>query len=695
MKLFKSSSVHIIITAVLGLLVYSNTFHVPFQWDDKHYFTEKNEIIKDLKYFTEPSKAVNHVLYGEFKRRYIGYLSFALNYRLHGFDVFGYHVVNLLIHIFNGILVYILVLLAFSTPFLESSRLKGSVKYIALFSGLFFVSHPVQTQAVTYVVQRIASLAAFFYLLSIVAYAVSRLEPQSVLRYLFYSMSIISAVLAMKTKEISFTLPVVIAAFELLFFKGPVKRRIMYLIPLFLAMFIIPFTLIEVNMSLDKMLHDFGWATRLDTDMSRLDYLFTQLRVHVTYLRLLFLPVNQNIDYDYPVFRSLFNMPTIFSLSFLLSVLGMGVYLFFRSRASDSVLRLTAFGIFWVFITLSVESSIIPILDVSFEHRVYLPSIGAFCALTTGAFLLAERFRRRKIKTVVSLFLIAITLMFTYLAYARNAVWRSEILLWEDAVIKSPGKARVHYNLALAYHEKDLQDKAVKHYRHATELKPDYAGAYYNMGNIYFDKGIYEQAIEHYRMTAFLKRSLSSHYTLADVYLSVGKVDEAIETFHMIIKLDPENPRVYNDIGVAFASKGLTGKAIEHFGSAIKLDPGYVDAHNNIGIAYLSEGFVDKAVSHFSTAVRLRPEVVSAYLNLGKAYYLNGMIDEAIEQNRMVVGLEPDNVRAHSNLTVLYREKGFLDKAEEHYHRARQLQGLEFRRAGHSLPPPQGAPPSP
>ena len=149
---------YLVLIALLGLVAYSNTFDVPFQWDEKE-FIVNNPVVKDLSHFRNPFKTDSPHL----KNRYIGYLTFALNYRLHGLDVKGYHVVNIAIHFLNALLVYFLVLLTFRTPFLnppsppfaKGGRLNGNL--IALFSALLFVSHPVQTEAVTYIFQRLAS----------------------------------------------------------------------------------------------------------------------------------------------------------------------------------------------------------------------------------------------------------------------------------------------------------------------------------------------------------------------------------------------------------------------------------------------------------------------------------------------------------------------------------------------------------
>ena len=381
----------------------------------------------------------------------------ALNSRIHKLDVTGYHVVNIFIHIINALLMYGLVILTFRTPFLKSWALKEQANYMALFVGLLFACHPVQTQAVTYIWQRVTSLTMVFYCLSLVMYIKWRLasvktgSPFFQISVWFYIGSVVSAIFAMKTKEIAFTLPVVITLYEFLFFDGTIRRRFLYLVPLLLTMLIIPISLLGIDRPIGEIISDVSDATRVQTGMSRLEYLFTQFAVIVTYIRLLFFPVNQHLDYDYPIYHT-FLIPEVFlSFLLLLSLFGSGVYMLFHSRTRNRAFRLVAFGIFWFFIALSVESSIIPIVDVIFEHRIYLPSVGASITLASEIFLLLNKFDKEKVQTIGIGFLCVVIIILSAVTYSRNHVWRSEIGLWKDCVAKSPGKVRSHYNLGNAY----------------------------------------------------------------------------------------------------------------------------------------------------------------------------------------------------------------------------------------------------
>ncbi|MBI5203789.1 MAG: hypothetical protein HZA11_02605, partial [Nitrospirae bacterium] len=373
---------HVLLIIVVGFLVYSNTFNVPFHFDDAPNIVE-NYKLRDLSNSWPPSGS-----------RWFGFLTFALNYYFGGLNTIGYHVVNLIIHIINAILVYWLVTLTLRTPYFKVSvisaseqtqktdtvpyspihpfsSVSGGQAYLPLFIALLFVSHPIQTQAVTYIVQRFTSLATMLYLLSLAGYIkwreskgqraegkeqqamnneqrVKSYAPSSML----YAVSLFSAILAMKTKEIAFTLPVIVALYEFMFFEGNPRKRILYLIPIILTMLIIPLSFIGIDKPIGDAIGELREAAQETEEIPRWSYLFTQFRVIVTYIRLIFFPINQNLDYDYPIYHSLFNPEVFLSFLFLLLIFAFGIYLLCAKRYTLSASRFLSFGIFWFFITL-------------------------------------------------------------------------------------------------------------------------------------------------------------------------------------------------------------------------------------------------------------------------------------------------------------------------------------------------------
>lgn len=626
---FSSPVAAVLLLLVVGFLVYANSFGGPFIFSDIQSIPE-NPVIRNLENFYANSSG-----YEVHPRRVVGYLTLALNYHFGGLEVAGYHVFNLAVHLANSLLIYTLVLLTFRTPHLRQSRLAPRAGLAALLTALIFVVHPVQTMAVTFVVQRLTSLSALFSLLAMVLYVLGRLRadagrPKAVA---LLAGSVIAAILAMKTKEIAFTLPLAIALYELFFFQGAWKRRLLSLLPLLMTLPIVPLSILA---SSDGMVGQ----VRVQSEMARLDYLFTEFRVIITYLRLLVFPVNQNLDYDYPIYTSFFTQPVFLSFLFLASLLGLAVYLYVRSGcfqpstlnpqpfvdrvdgvdrvdllSSDqsalnpqlstfnsqllippsAELRLISFGILWFFLALSVESSLIPIVDVIFEYRLYLPSVGAIMAAAVAFVLLLHRIRNQNLLRALLIGVAVVVLLLGGATWKRNTVWQSQLSMWQDVAAKSPNKARPQINLGSALGE-------------------------------------------------------------------LGRLEEAAAVLSAAVRLDPANPDPYVNLGAALASLGRLEEAIAALTQAVALKPDNVEARNNLGLALTLTGRHEEAIGILAEAVRLEPDYERAWYNLGHASLLAGRNLEAIAALKRAVALFPDYGNALVQLAeALNRERRYQE----------------------------------
>ncbi|MBI5192689.1 MAG: tetratricopeptide repeat protein [Nitrospirae bacterium] len=543
-----------ILITLLTFIIYSNSFSSSFHFDDRAIIIENKGI-----------QSLSNLLKFPFSgNRYIGVFSFAINYYFGGLNVLGYHLVNTFIHILNGILVWWFVILTFRTPMMKRSAIgREQIFFIALISSLIFVAHPVQTQAVTYIVQRLASLATLFYLLSLCLFIKWRLSSTTKSNLIFYLLAIISSILAMKTKEISFTLPFVILLYEFFFFRDRLLKRAYFLVPFLLTLLIIPMTIVNVSKPLGKtMAGELSRASHLAAEnVSRTDYILTQFRVIVTYIRLLFFPVNQMLDYDYPIFHSFLIPEVILSFLFLVVIICFGVYLLVRFlKGGNGYALLVSFGIFWFFITLSVESSIIPISDVIFEHRLYLPSVGAVTAFGSTVMYAVEeinkRIQRGNSLIISCIAILCVVLPLSITTYQRNMVWKNDITLWEDVVRKSPYNARGYNNLGSAYDKAGRTIEAVREFKIALRLAPDYWDAHYNLGIIYSRQGHIDEAIEEYK-TALKYNPIyaDGHNILGIIYANNGRMDEAIEEFKTTLKLVPDHKYASSNLNLANQKK--------------------------------------------------------------------------------------------------------------------------------------------
>ncbi|NJC88099.1 MAG: tetratricopeptide repeat protein [Desulfuromonas sp.] len=564
---------HLLLIVGLGILAYSNSFGAPFVLDDLESIV-RNETLRSLGNFLPGGTGLDFHF-----RRWVAYFSFALNYRSGGLNVTGYHVANLVIHLGTAALLYALVRLAFRTPLLTGSRLAPKAGIVALLAALFFVAHPVQTQAVTYVVQRLTSLCTFFYLLSLVLYVWGRLRREETGRGLALPLAgaLLAAVLAMFTKEIALTLPLAACLFEFCFFQGELRNRLPALL-LLLTLAIVPALVIS-----GQELSAEGTLLQTRDDIPRLHYLFTQFPVIATYLRLLLLPVNQNLDYDYPIYTTFFTPPVFLSFLLLAGLLTLAFWLFRKStphlpaanaQPPAPELRLIAFGLFWFFLTLSVESSFVPLADVIFEHRLYLPSVGIALALAVGIGLAMQ-----KTATLLGGRLPLLAAAVTILALAagtwqRNQVWRSEVSLWTDVTRKSPKKSRPWYNLGTHLTDSGKPAEAIAPLMRAVTIDPRSAEAWHNLGR---------------------------------AYLLTDRVAEAIPPLRAAVRFDPEMDNAAVNLAAALINNGLSAEAIPLLERVCQRIPDWAEAHFNLGLAYAGVGNFRAAQRELTLLSRLSP----------------------------------------------------------------------------------------
>lgn len=396
-----------LLIALSVLLVYSNTFDASFQFDDFNMIVNYEDLhkIENLpKIITTP--------------RGVTLSTFLLNYAYGGTDTTGYHIVNTLIHIVTSILAYFFILKTMEITGIAPARSRR----IAVFSALIFAVHPIQTQSVTYIVQRMESLASLFYLLSLLLFAYAATTESAVKRAFLYAGVALSYLLGFYSKEVAFTIPVIIFLYDLYFvsnleLKGVLKRWPIY--SLLGALFIIftVNTLMPMGVGdLSKEASVNEAATSVESGVkhpviedsspqkeesagfrvsyySPKEYLYTQFNVLIYYITLLVYPANQTLDYDFPISKDLFSVPEAhpgtalnvpipppaLSLFLLFCIAIIAFYLLFRSwKNPEPFGRIASFFILWFFIILAPTSSFMPIIDVIYEHRVYLASLGFF-----------------------------------------------------------------------------------------------------------------------------------------------------------------------------------------------------------------------------------------------------------------------------------------------------------------------------
>ena len=540
---------------VTGFLCYSSALYGSFQFDDFSSIVE-NQAIRN------PWHIGNIFLFA--KTRFLTYLTFAVQYHLHGLNPFFFLLVNLIIHLCAAITLYRLIRLLFTTPEIRNNPLASQERNIALAASLIFVSHPIETQAVAYIVQRATSMASLFYLLSLALFVQARIlyDRQDPGHLLAYAFALILALLSMFTKEISLTLPISVLLTEYFFFSprpGLILRRIRYLWPMLLTLFVIPLTYF---LTMRGAIAQIGLAAETRT-ISRMDYLLTQFNVIRTYLRLLFVPVHQSVDYDYPLVRHFFEPGTFLSFLLIAALIALALILFRKYR-------LLSFGIIWFFLTLVVESSIFPIRDVIFEHRIYLPSIGIFLSVTLFLFHLLKE----KPRLTFALFAVLISAT-TFAGINRTILWREQVLLWHDAVSRQQITARTLNNLGVGYLRGGSIESAIRHYDNALSLFPSHPRMYFNRAMALHMRGSFEKAIEDYTESIRLYPKYHRTYLYrALAHVAMGWKDKALTDLDRSIELFPGEPVAFYNRSCILFEYSRFEDALRDVDRAIQLEEG-------------------------------------------------------------------------------------------------------------------------
>ncbi len=625
---------------LLGIIIYSNSFYCSFHFDDF------NNIVNNPK-LRELSNLGSWWNYS--KSRMLPYLSFAINYHFSQLNVWSYHLVNLGTHLINTIVVWWLIILIFLSPAIKKSKIVEHKNTIALLAAFLFVSHPLATQSVTYIVQRMASMVTLFYLLSVALYLQARLqEKQNISKYFFFGTCFISAILAMLSKENAFTLPFSIIMVEIFLFRtGKFKINFKdYRLYLFIfgVISIIAIILLRFSFSIfDTIISQSGNKYTI----TPINYLLTQFSVIIKYIQLLFLPINQVVDYDFPLSNSFFEPQTLISFLILSALIVFAILQFNRNR-------IISFGIFWFFLTLAIESSFIPITDLIYEHRTYLPSFGFFLILTCGIFILFYK----KYKPVTIGLIMMIILTNSYLTFQRNKIWKDDITFWNDNVIKSPNLARPVTNRGWAFKTVGKWEKALADYTKALQINPEYITALNDRGVAYAHFNQWGNAITDYSKAIKLNPKFTNAYAnRCAAFGSIGQFDNALNDITKAIDLSPDDFTAYSNRGNIYSELKQTEKAIADFNTCIKLNPNFSDAYSNRGNAYSELNLLEKAIADYSKAIEIKPDFANAYSNRGVTYSKLGKWDEAISDYTKALEINPNFTNALKNREIAYRMK--------------------------------------
>ncbi|MBN1869143.1 MAG: tetratricopeptide repeat protein [Candidatus Omnitrophica bacterium] len=550
-------------------------------------------------------------------------------------NVRGYHLTNIVLHIAAALSVYWLVNVIFHNNLLS------------LLTGIFFVIHPVHTEAVTYISGRADSLALLFMMLSFVFYTkIASTKPFGA-----FARMTLCYTLALLSRENSLILPALILAYHCSFkTKVPAKR--------FLSLLILAGVYLAVRVS---VLHIAGTPNASATTLGqRLPGIFVAM---TTYLRLLVLPLNLHMEYGNRI--SAWSNPK--ALLGIILVAALLTYAFKR-RNQD---RLIFFSILWFAAALLPVSNLYPLNAFMAEHWLYLPSIGFFLIVANG---LCSFYNTNKFKFLTAVSAVGLSLLYSYITVKQNSYWREPMRFYERTLKYAPDSSRLYNNLGTAYNAIHEKEKAIEAYKRAIELNANYADAYYNLANIYDDQNKAAEAIAAYTKAVFLAPHNADAYTnLGNAYEAVHKMPEAIVSYKKAIEFDPGHVEAYNNLGRVYQRMNKNEEAIAAYKEAIKINPGYAMVYYNLGIVYQAMNRLEEAKAAYKTAINIKNDYLEAYNNLGNISRGTHKNQEAIASYKKIIEIDPNYAMAYSNLAIIYFEEQQYELAIEYFDKGKAL----------------------
>ena len=548
-----------LVIAISGVLVYLNSFKGAFLFDDLKRIVANRHIRSVGAAWDTLSTS----------RRPAVNLSLAVNYHLDRLEVWGYHLVNIAVHVLAALILYGIVrrtLLRLS----PASPSRRAVPWLALAVALIWVVHPLQTQSVNYLVQRSESMMGLFYLLTL--YCVIR-GADSGRSKPWHAAAVLACALGMGSKAVMISAPLIVLLYDRLFISKSISRILRRRWGLYGSLAVTWLVLVfcgvargVLDPSLETSTVGFGYK-----GVTPFEYARTQPQIILHYLRLCFWPGQLCLDYGWPVAES---WARILAASLVVGGLGLGTVWALLRRPW------LGFAGAWFFLILAPTSSFVPIRDLAFEHRMYLPLAAVVVVVVvTVQWLVTSGCARfgakpgvhREVKACL-LAVVAVALGLRTLV--RNLDYRTPVAMWTSVVQVRPEHARAHQNLGFELSNLGQSERAIEQFRQAVDLDPGFAEAQHSLGR---------------------------ELTVA------GKPAEGIPYLQEAVRLDPNHDRAHTNLGITLAQLGRLDEAVSHYRRALEIKPRSADTHYALGAALLRQDKVAEAVEAFEETLRINP----------------------------------------------------------------------------------------
>ena len=524
--------------------------HGGFIWDDDKYVTN-NELL------TAPDGLRRIWFSLDAPSQYfpLVYTTFRIERALWGLHPFGYHWINLLLHVANTLLVW-RVLVRLNVP--------G-----AWLAGAIFALHPVQVESVAWITERKNMLMGFFFLLTLLAW-IAFIDERTKRPWRFYGLALILYVLALSAKTTACTLP---AALLLILWlqKKPINwERLLQ---------IVPFLVLGLGMGLIAVWWErYHQGTQTVLPLTPIERILVASRAVWFYVGKLSWP--SNLTFIYP--RWIIAPTRPLDYAWLLAGVALCAVIYFARRYVGRGIEVAA--AFFV-ATLSPVLGFIMLFTFKYtfvaDHYQYLASIGPIALASTSVASLAGAFKRSR--ELIFGMALCVVVMLAVLTWRQTAMYRDIETLWRTTIAKNPGCSMAYNNLGLASYQANRITEAIDLFKQALRINPDIAEAHYNLGN---------------------------------ALLQTHRTSEAIDEYKQSLRIIPDDAAAHYNLGCALVETGRTSEAIDHYVQALRIDPGSADAHNNLGVALGRMGRISEAIEQLKAALRINPNYINAQNNL-------------------------------------------------------------------------------
>jgi len=639
--------IQISLLIILCLGVYASSCKNGFIWDDDDYVYNNSYIqnAEGLKYIWLSRKTPQYYP--------IIFTMFWLEHKLWGLNPFGYHVVNLIFHIINALLLFLI--------------LQKLCPGFAFPVALLFAIHPIQVETVAWITERKNIMALFFFQLALLAYL--RFDRVGNIKSYLIVIGFFICALLSKSISVCFVfIPVLYKWFK----DNKVNfREIKISLPLIFIGF-----LAAINTIYMEFYH--VGARGVDWSLSLLGRFILSGRIALFYIYKVCFPFK--FMFFYP--RWSVDVTIWWQWIFSISVISFLIFLFYyRRHIGRAAIVLFSFYIISIFPALGFFNVYPMIYSFVADHFSYLSMPWLLLLICSSTYFIFDKLSNRflflksylgKISGWLIFSIIIISMCVKSQALTRN--YNNIFIFWKDSIAKNPQSWMAYNNLGLAYARAGKDQEAIANYKKSIEINPKYVQAYNNLGLAFGRRGEHKQAIDYYRKALEINPDSAETYnSLGLIYDSLGEFNKARGYYEKSIEIKPNYIYAYNNLGLLYDSLGQQSKAVVVLIKAIKINSNYAEIYNTLGIVNYHQEKYKEAVSNYQRAIEIDFNFADAYYNLGVVYVSLGEHKKAINNFKKSIEIYPSFAKAYYNLGAVFLRIHQYAKAEINLNKARNL----------------------